>query len=88
MSARPASIRLPAESIVPAGTGELDANLVGVWMLEFLEDREGLLPGLHRLRVVGGGVPGVAEVGQGVGLVVAVAEGAKEGKGVLVAQDG
>jgi hypothetical protein len=46
------------------------------------------LPGVPGSRLVAGGLVGVAEVGQGVGLVVAVAEGAEEGKGVLVAQDG
>ena len=43
-------------------------------MLEVLEDGERLLPGLPGLRQLAGGAMGVAEVGEGLRLIPAVAE--------------
>jgi hypothetical protein len=44
--------------------GELGAHLVGVGVLQVLEDGERLLPGLPGQRQIVGGVEGVAEAGE------------------------
>jgi hypothetical protein len=53
--------------------GELGADLVGVGVLQVLEDDEGQLPGVPSLCQLAGRLAGVAEVGEGVRFVRAVA---------------
>ena len=62
--------------------------MFGVGMVEVVEDGQGLLPGLAGGPGVAAGVVGVAEVGEGVSFVVAVAEVPDQSEGVLVAGDG
>src|ERR1019366_3136210 len=59
-----------------------------VWVVEVAEQAGGFFPGVPLFLLVAGGLVGVAEGGEGFGLVVPVAERAEKGKGVLVAQDG
>jgi hypothetical protein len=67
---------------------ELDADLVGVGVVELLEDGQGLLPrGAGWVRVAGG-VVGVTDVGEHLGFGAAIAEFPTEVEGVLVAGDG
>ena len=56
-------------------------KVVGVGVVEVVENAQGLLPCLPGGLGTAGGVMGVAEVGEHVGLVVAVAEVAVEGSG-------
>src|SRR2546421_4903531 len=72
----------------PVKAGEFGADLGGVGVVHFVEDGQGLLPGVAGGLRVAGGVVGVAEVGEGVGLVVAVAGVPDQSEGVLVAGDG
>src|SRR5262249_50636735 len=77
--------RLPARRLVGMGGGvdggEFGADLVGVGVLEFVEDGQGLLPGTAGGVGISGIVVGVAEVGEGGGFVVAVAKIPEQGKG-------
>ena len=68
----PRLTRLSAQRGV-AELPELGADLVGVGVLQVLEDGERLLPGLPGLRQLAGGVAGVAEVGEGLRFAAAVA---------------
>src|SRR5262249_14538994 len=68
--------------------GELDAELLGVGVVEVVEDGEGQLPGVAGSVVVACGVVGVADVGEGAGFFVPVAEVTVQGEGVVVAGDG
>jgi hypothetical protein len=68
--------------------GEFGTDLVGVGVVEVVEDGQGLLPGLVVGVGVAAGVVGVAEVDEGGGFVVPVAEVAEQADGVLVAGDG
>src|SRR5215813_3935414 len=68
--------------------GEFGADLLGVGVVELVEDGQGLLPGVAGGLGVAGGVVGVAEVGEEFGFVVAVAEAPDQVKGVLVADEG
>lgn len=68
--------------------GELGANRVGVGMVKVVEDGQGPLPSVAGGVGVAGGVVSVAEVGEGIGLVVAVAMVPVQGQGVLIAGDG
>src|SRR5215469_3098855 len=68
--------------------GELGADLVGVGVLQVFEDGEGLLPGLPGLGRLAGGVAGVAEVGEGLCFVEAVAGSPVQTEGTLVAGGG
>ena len=52
--------------------GELGANLTGVGVVQVVEDGQRLPPGIPGLPRVAGGVVGVAEVGEDLGLVGAV----------------
>src|SRR5262249_61204831 len=61
--------------------GEFGADLVGVGVVEVVEDGEGLLPGVVGGVVVAGGVVGVAEVGVGVGFVGTGADVSVQGAG-------
>lgn len=63
-------------------------ELVGVGVVEFGEDGQGVLPGVLSGVAIAGGVVRVAEVDEGGGLPLAVAEGAEEVEGALVAGDG
>jgi hypothetical protein len=53
--------------------GQLGADLLGVGVLQVLENGQRLLPGLPGLRQFAGGLAGVAEVGQYGRLAEAVA---------------
>jgi len=72
----------------PAGVHELGANLRCIGMREFIEDGQGVMPGL----VCGGGVAiavvDVAEAGEGHSFEVAVAEFAPQCDRTLVIGDG
>jgi hypothetical protein len=59
-----------------------------VWVVEVAEQADGFLPGVPGSLVVAGGLAGVAEVGEGIGLVIAVPERAEKGEGAPVAPDG
>src|SRR5215472_12234240 len=76
--------------LVPA-TGKPRAepgpDLGGVWVMEAVEDGQRLLPGAAGRLIVSRGVLAVAEFGEGVGLMVAVAELAVQSQGPLVAGD-
>src|SRR5439155_23286523 len=69
---------------------ELGTDGVRVGMVEIVQDGRGILPGVPGAVRVSGGVPGVAEVGERGGFLVAVAEipvqvdGAPETGGRLV----
>jgi hypothetical protein len=63
--------------------GEFAADLVGVGVVDVVEDGQGLLPGLAGGVVVAGAVVGVAEVAEDGGFAVAVAEVAVQGEGGL-----
>jgi hypothetical protein len=67
---------------------EFCADLVGAGVVEFVEDGQGVSPSEAGAVEVVGGVVGVAEVDDAVGLVVAVAEVVVQVDGVLVAGDG
>ena len=79
-------IKLARAAGKPEAKPGLDSG--GVWVMEALEDGQRLLPGVAGRLVVSCGVLAVAEFGEGVGLVVAVAELAVQGQGLLVAGDG
>lgn len=64
------------------------AELVGVGVVEFVEDAQSVLPGGSGGVGIGGGVVCVAEMGEGGGFGVAVAEVAAQVNGVPVAGDG
>src|SRR5215472_12456272 len=68
--------------------GELGADPVSVGVLDVLEDGERLLPGLPGLRQIVGGLMGVAEAGEGVRFIEAVAGFPEEAEGALVAGGG
>ena len=68
--------------------GELGADLAGVGVLQVLEDGQRLLPGLPGLRQLAGSVAGVAEVGEGVRFVEAVAGFPVQAERALVAGGG
>jgi hypothetical protein len=68
--------------------GEFGTDLVGIGVVEVVEDGEGLLPDVVGGVVVADGVVGVAEVCEGVGFVVAVTKVADQGEGVVVAGEG
>src|SRR5215470_15760424 len=68
--------------------GEFGAELVGVGVVEVVEDGEGLVPGVVGGVVVAGGAVGVADADEGGGFVVAVAEVAAQGECVVVAGEG
>ena len=63
--------RVPGDVVVRAG--QLGADLLGVEVLQVLENDQRLLPGLPGLRQFAGGLAGVAEVGEGGRLAEAVA---------------
>src|SRR5262245_56609913 len=65
--------------------GELGADLADVWVVQVVEDGQGLLPGVAGIVVVADGVAGVAEAVQGAGLGVVVAGVLVQGDGLLVA---
>ena len=67
---------------------ELGADLVGVGMLQVVKDGERLLPGLPGLRQLARGVAGVAEVGEGVRFIEAVAGFPVQAERALVAGGG
>ena len=56
--------------------------------MEALEDGQRLLPGIAGRLMVSAGVLAIAELGEGIGLVVAVAELGVQGQGSLMAADG
>ena len=62
-------------------------DLRGVRVVEAVEDGQRLLPGVAGRLMVSRGVLTVAEFGEGVGLVMAVAELAVQGQGPLEAGD-
>src|SRR5215475_6061394 len=68
--------------------GEFDAELVGVGMVEVVEDAQGLPPGAVGGLGAAGGEVGLAEASEGIGFFVAVAEIPKQAQGVLVAGEG
>src|SRR5215467_16303097 len=68
--------------------GELGADLAGVGVLQVVKDGQRLLPGLPGLGQLAGGVAGVAEVGEGVRFVVAVAGVPEDAERALVAGGG
>jgi hypothetical protein len=51
-----------------AHAGEPGAELPGVWVVELVEDGQGVLPGFAGGLGVTGSVPGVTELDEGVGL--------------------
>ena len=53
---------------------EFRADGVGVGVVDVGENGQGLLPGIPGRSVVAGGVVGIAEAGEAVGFVVAVAD--------------
>jgi hypothetical protein len=57
---------------VVACAGKLGADLVGVGVLDVLEDGQRLLPSLPSLRQLGGSMMGVTEVGERVRFIEAV----------------
>jgi hypothetical protein len=70
--------RTGAASPAPAGGGrielaQLGADLVGVLLVQLIKNFQGPLPGVASRRRVPGSLVGVAEVGEGAALVVAVA---------------
>ena len=67
---------------------EFRADGVGVGVVDVGENGQGLLPGIPGRSVVAGGVVGIAEAGEAVGFVVAVADVVVQADGVLVAGDG
>jgi hypothetical protein len=62
----------PSRWLIGMGGGvegsELGADLVGVGVVEVVEDGQGLLPGVASGLGVAGGVVGVAKAGEGFGL--------------------
>jgi hypothetical protein len=66
---------------------EFGAELVGVGVVELVEDDQGVLPGLVCGLGIAGGVVRVAEPGECVGFAVEVAEIPVQLEGVLVAGD-
>src|ERR1700690_2079301 len=78
--------RVPRDVVVCAG--ELRADLVGVGVLEVFEDGERLPPGLPSLRQGAGSVARVAEVGEGVRFIEAVAGFPVDAERALVAGGG
>ena len=52
--------------------GELGANLIGVGVMQVVEDGERLLPGIPGLPWVACSVVGVAEMGEALGFIGAV----------------
>jgi hypothetical protein len=67
---------------------EFGAQVLGVGLIELGEDGQGLLVGVAAGVGVAGGLVRVAEVGQSVGFVVAVADIPEQVEGVAVAGDG
>src|SRR5580692_3249008 len=67
---------------------QLDAKLRRVRVVQFVEDGKGLPPGILGLVLLASGMVGIAEVSEGVGLAVAVAEFAENAQGVAVAVGG
>lgn len=67
---------------------EFGADLVGVGVVQLGEDGECVLPGLAGSVALTGGVVGVAQVRQRLGLEIAVAEIPAQRECVLVARDG
>jgi len=63
-------------------------NLLGVGMIEFIKDRQGLLPAATSGVGFAGSVVGVAEVGECLAFAIAFADGPVQIKGVSVAGDG
>ena len=68
--------------------GELGADLIGVGVLQVLEDRHRLLPGLPGLRQFAGQVAGVADSGESAGFAEPVAAFPEQGESTLVAVGG
>ena len=71
-----------------ADVHELGADLIGVRVLQVLEDGQRLLPGRPGLGQLAGCVAGVTEAGERVGFVEAVAGFADHAEGALVAGGG
>ncbi len=67
---------------------EFGAHLIGVGVVEFVEDVLRVSPGVTGCAGVAGGVVGVAEVGEDFGFVAALAETPDQVEGVLEAGDG
>ena len=81
--------RLSTRNDLPeAARGELGADLLSVGVVEFVEDYQGPLPVVAGGARVAGGEANVAEVGEGIGLLVTVTELPDEREGVQVALDG
>jgi hypothetical protein len=68
--------------------GELGADLVGVRVLQVLEDGQCLLPGLPGLRQLADGLVGVAEEGEGLGFNPAVPHFSGDTERSLIARGG
>lgn len=67
---------------------QLGADLVRVGVGEFVEDLQGVLPGVAGGLRVAGGVISVAKVGESAGFAITVAEILKQAEGALIAGDG
>src|SRR5215471_3875827 len=78
--------RVAAGMVVCAG--ELGADLAGVWVLQVVENGEGLLPGRPGLGHLAVGVAGVAEVGESARVIGAVAGFPVQAERALVAGGG
>src|SRR3954454_15472046 len=65
---------LIALTLVAAEIAKSGADILGVGVAELVKDGEGFAPGISGGGGLAGSMVGVAEVGQGVGFVVAVAE--------------
>src|SRR5882762_5593142 len=78
---------LPRSPAMP-GAAKFGADLVGLGMVELIEDFQGLAPCFAGGAGVARGMVGVAEAGEGVGFEIGVAEVAGQVDGVLVAAGG
>jgi hypothetical protein len=62
--------------------------VAGVGVVQVLQDGQGLPPGIMRLWLLAGGEVAVAEMGEYLGFVEAVAKFPEDAQGVLVTGDG